>query len=195
MVGREHLCPWQAPASQQPLGSSLHYLRCAHGLLVTVPRAQSSRSRQVLGDQRELSTHVQSPGKPHNALNHLIGATHSFLPTGLGLGHGGRGRSALQRLDQDSWALAVGDMTYGPLVPDFWGVSVPGPLTWPRFAHGPSPSSLMVLGRHTKGRQCRARCWGLGGVRGCQQLTWLPSRPSPLVLARFGDTRQGPTQP
>ncbi|KAL4685675.1 hypothetical protein H8959_001272 [Pygathrix nigripes] len=52
--------------------------------LLRFPGAWASKPRQVLGDQKELSTHFQPHRRTRRAPSHLVGPTHSFLPTGGG---------------------------------------------------------------------------------------------------------------
>lgn len=57
-----------------------NYLGFAYHLSLALPRAQSGRSRQVLRDQRELSTHLQPHGKPHKCPK-PAGGSNTFLPS------------------------------------------------------------------------------------------------------------------
>lgn len=81
------------------------------------------------------------------ALNHLVGPTHSLPPWGLDQGMEARppAFTDLTRIPGPS----PGDLANGPLGPDFWVVSVPGPLVsgppiWPLVAPGPPPGALFA---------------------------------------------------
>lgn len=105
-----------------------NYLRFARHPMLGLPGASASRSRQVLGDQREPASTCSPMVGLMNALNHPL--VHMSLPSmGLGSGHEAQGpHCCLPDLTRIPRPSNLGDLANRPLVPD-WVVSVPVSLT------------------------------------------------------------------